>query len=48
MLGLKAAIGHFKWGLIGHSIRSMEDSGAEDGLNCGGPQLKVSEENFSR
>ena len=36
----------FNWGLMSHSSRSMEDSGAE-GLNCGGPDQEVSEKNFS-
>lgn len=32
----RKTVGCFKWYLIGHSSRNMEDS-AENDLNCGGP-----------
>ena len=35
ILGLWKAVECFKWGLMGHSSRSMEDCGAEGYLNCG-------------
>ena len=37
----------FKWGLMGHPSRSMEDSGAEGDLNYGGLAQEISEKNFS-
>ena len=33
---IRTAVEHFKWGLMGHSSRIMEDSGAEYDLKCGG------------
>ena len=37
----------FKWGLINHSSRNVEDSCIEGDLNCGGLAQEVSKENFS-
>jgi hypothetical protein len=39
----------FKWGLVGHTSRNMEDHcGTEGNFNCGGLAQQVSEEkNFS-
>jgi hypothetical protein len=34
----------FKWGLLDHTSRNMENSGAEGDLNCEGPAQGVSEE----
>ena len=34
------AVECFKWGLMGHPSRNMEDSGAEDDLSCGGLGLR--------
>lgn len=39
----RKAIGHFKWGLIVHPSRSMEDRGSEGDSNCGDPAQEVSE-----
>ena len=36
----------FKWGLVGHPSRNMEDFVAKDDLNCGSLALEVSE-NFN-
>jgi hypothetical protein len=47
-LGLWKAEECFKWGLIGHQYKNMEDIGAEDGLNCANLAQEVSvEKNFS-
>ena len=34
-LWVRKGVGHFKWDLMGHPTRSMEDSGSEGDLNCG-------------
>ena len=34
----------YKWGLIGHPNRNMEDIGVEGDLNCRGLAQEVSEE----
>lgn len=36
----------YKWCLVSHTRRNMEDSGAECNLNCGGLDQEVSEENI--
>lgn len=41
------AVKCFKWGLVGHTSRSMEDSGVEGDWNCGRLAEEISEENFS-
>ena len=33
-LGISEAVECFKWGLMDHPTRNMEDIGAEDDLNC--------------
>ena len=43
--GLWKAVECFKWGLIGRTSRSIEDSGAEGDLNCGSLAQETSEEN---
>ena len=37
----------FKWSLMGHTSRSIENSGAEGDLNCGASIKRFSEKNFS-
>jgi hypothetical protein len=37
----------FKWGLMGHTSRNMEDFVAESNLYCADLAQEVSEENFS-
>ena len=34
LLGLWEAVEYFKWSLMGHPIRTMEDIGVEGDLNC--------------
>ena len=47
-LWVRKAMECFKYGIMGHTSRSVEDGGVEDDLNCGGPAQEVSEEkNFS-
>ena len=46
-LWTRKVIGHFRQTSAGHTSRSMEDSGAEGDLNCGGLAQEVSEENFN-
>ena len=36
----------FKWGLMGHPSRNVEDIGSKSNLNCGCLVLKVSTEKF--
>lgn len=36
-------IGYFNWGKMGHTRRSMEDSGNEGDSNCADPDKEVSE-----
>ena len=43
-LWIRKAVECFKWGFMSHTSRSMEDSGAEADLNCGGLDQEVSEE----
>ena len=43
----KKAVEYFKWGLMNHPRRNMEDIGVEDNLNCENLTLDVSVENFS-
>ena len=43
-LQISKAVECFKWSSEGHTSRSMEDSGAEGDLNCGGLAQVVSEE----
>lgn len=44
---MRKASRHFKWGLVGHTSRSMEDGSAEGDLNCQDIAQEVSEENYS-
>ena len=47
-LGILKAVECFKWSLMNHSIRNMEDVDAENDLNSGSLARKVSDEkNFS-
>jgi hypothetical protein len=41
------AVECFKWGLMGHPGRNMEDFVAEGDLNCGSLVVEVLEENFN-
>ena len=43
-LWIRNAVGHFKWGLMGHPSRSIENHGDGD-LICGGLTQKISEKN---
>ena len=39
---IKKAVECFKWGLVGHPSRNIEDTGAEGELNSGGLAQEVS------
>ena len=45
--GLMKAVECFKWGLIGHPSRDMEDIASEGDLNCANVTQEFSVENFS-
>ena len=36
---------HYRWGLLGHTNRSIEDKGADGDLNYGGLAQEISEVN---
>lgn len=44
-LCVRKAVKCFESCLVGHSSKGMEDSGAEDDVNCGGLAQEASEEN---
>ena len=44
-LCVRKAVKCFESCLVGHSSKGMEDSGAEDDVNCGGLAQETSEEN---
>ena len=41
---IRKAVGHFKWGWMGHASWGREDSGAESHVDCDSPAQEVSEE----
>ena len=47
VLWVRKAIECFKYFLMGHTSRNMEDNGVENNLNCWGLAQKYSKENFS-